>query len=67
MITIAVPLAIVAGALVVLGSSVRLITQYERGAVFRFGRIRPQTRGPGLALIPPVHTHRHGLVRVVSL
>jgi len=40
--------------LVLLGSSVRVVTQYERGVVFRFGRLRPETRGPGLVLIAPV-------------
>ena len=54
MITISVLIAIVGLALVLLGASVRVITQYERGVVFRFGRVRPQTRGPGLALIAPI-------------
>ncbi|HYH32705.1 MAG TPA: slipin family protein [Pseudonocardia sp.] len=35
-------------------ASVRVVRQYERGVVFRFGRVRPETRGPGLALIAPV-------------
>jgi regulator of protease activity HflC (stomatin/prohibitin superfamily) len=40
-------------ALLLAGASVRVITQYERGVVFRFGRVRPQLRPPGLvALIP---------------
>jgi regulator of protease activity HflC (stomatin/prohibitin superfamily) len=39
---------------VLAGSSVRIVTQYERGVVFRFGRVRPHTRGPGLALIAPI-------------
>jgi regulator of protease activity HflC (stomatin/prohibitin superfamily) len=47
-------IAIVTLALVLLGSSVRVVTQYERGVVFRFGRVRPHTRGPGLALIAPI-------------
>jgi regulator of protease activity HflC (stomatin/prohibitin superfamily) len=32
-----------------LGSSVRVITQFQRGVVFRFGKVRAETRGPGLA------------------
>ena len=59
MITISVLIAIVTVVLVLLGSSVRVITQYERGVVFRFGRVRPQTRGPGLALIAPVADRLH--------
>ncbi|MDN5919419.1 MAG: slipin family protein, partial [Pseudonocardia sp.] len=51
-ITIVVLIAI--AILVLVGSSTRVITQYERGIVFRFGRVLPRTRGPGLALIAPV-------------
>jgi regulator of protease activity HflC (stomatin/prohibitin superfamily) len=59
MITITVLLAILALALILLGSSVRIITQYERGVVFRFGRVLPETRGPGLALIAPIADRLH--------
>jgi regulator of protease activity HflC (stomatin/prohibitin superfamily) len=52
-ITIVVLAAIAVVILALVGSSVRIITQYERGIVFRFGRVRPDTRGPGLALIAP--------------
>ena len=34
--------------------SVRVVKQFERGVVFRFGRVRPAIRGPGLALLVPV-------------
>jgi regulator of protease activity HflC (stomatin/prohibitin superfamily) len=42
-------------AAVVLGVSAgaRVVKQYERGLVFRFGRVRPVVRGPGLALMVP--------------
>jgi regulator of protease activity HflC (stomatin/prohibitin superfamily) len=36
-----------------LASSVRIIKQFERGLIFRFGRIREGVRGPGLAVILP--------------
>ncbi len=42
-----------------LAASVRVVTQYERGVVFRFGRVRPETRGPGLALIVPIADRLH--------
>lgn len=54
MITLYLLIAVVAAVLVLLGSSVRVISQYERGVVFRFGRVRPETRGPGLALLAPI-------------
>jgi regulator of protease activity HflC (stomatin/prohibitin superfamily) len=38
---------------VLLGASVRVITQFERGVVFRFGRLRGEARDPGLTLIAP--------------
>jgi regulator of protease activity HflC (stomatin/prohibitin superfamily) len=33
--------------------SARVVKQYERGLVFRFGRVLPHMRGPGLTLIVP--------------
>src|SRR6201993_1412445 len=37
-----------------LSTSVRVVKQFERGVVFRFGRVQPAVRGPGLALLIPV-------------
>jgi len=37
-----------------LGASVRVVKQFERGVVFRFGRVQTGVRGPGLALLIPV-------------
>jgi regulator of protease activity HflC (stomatin/prohibitin superfamily) len=39
--------------LIAAGRSVRVIQQYEQGILFRFGRVLPETRGPGLTLIRP--------------
>ncbi|MGY1821748.1 slipin family protein [Geodermatophilus sp. SYSU D00079] len=48
-------LAVVAVLVVLLlGTSVRVVTQFERGIVFRFGRVLPELRGPGLTLLVPV-------------
>ncbi|WP_082469089.1 slipin family protein [Sciscionella sediminilitoris] len=46
------------GALIVLGlcalgASLRVVKQYERGLVFRFGRTLQRVRGPGLAVLIP--------------
>ncbi|MGH3276257.1 MAG: slipin family protein, partial [Streptosporangiaceae bacterium] len=35
------------------GRSVRVVQQYEQGIIFRFGRVLPGTRGPGLTLLRP--------------
>ncbi|MGQ0480375.1 MAG: SPFH domain-containing protein [Pseudonocardia sp.] len=39
--------------LTVTGASVRLVQQYQRGVVLRFGRLLPSVREPGLRLIIP--------------
>jgi regulator of protease activity HflC (stomatin/prohibitin superfamily) len=39
--------------LVAVTAGLRVVRQYERGVIFRFGRVRPVLRGPGLALILP--------------
>jgi regulator of protease activity HflC (stomatin/prohibitin superfamily) len=60
MITMYVLIAVLAlGGLLLLASSVRVITQFQRGVVLRFGRLRAATRGPGLALIAPFADHLH--------
>jgi regulator of protease activity HflC (stomatin/prohibitin superfamily) len=40
--------------LLLLAGSVRMVQQYERGVVLRFGRLRPGLREPGLQLIVPI-------------
>jgi regulator of protease activity HflC (stomatin/prohibitin superfamily) len=41
--------------LIVAATSVRIVRQYERGVVFRFGRVEPgTTRSPGIVLLRPV-------------
>jgi regulator of protease activity HflC (stomatin/prohibitin superfamily) len=37
----------------------RVVKQYERGLVFRFGRVLDQVRGPGLAVIVPFADRLH--------
>ena len=37
-----------------LGTNVRVVKQFERGVVFRFGRLQTGVRGPGLALLMPI-------------
>jgi regulator of protease activity HflC (stomatin/prohibitin superfamily) len=40
--------------LTLVGRSLRVVQQYERGLIFRFGKVLPETRGPGLTIIRPV-------------
>jgi regulator of protease activity HflC (stomatin/prohibitin superfamily) len=44
---------IVAGA-VVAGRSLKIVQQYEQALIFRFGKVLPGTRGPGLTVIRPI-------------
>jgi regulator of protease activity HflC (stomatin/prohibitin superfamily) len=46
-------LGVVAVGLAGLALSARIVKQYERGLVFRLGRVLDETRGPGLAMIVP--------------
>lgn len=52
-VLIPIVIAIFAG-LTLLASGFRVVNQYERGLVFRLGRVRPALRGPGLAVIVPL-------------
>lgn len=52
LIAIVVPIVLVA--LLLLGTGVRLVQQYEKGVVLRFGRLVPRLREPGFQLIVPL-------------
>src|SRR5580692_2562117 len=43
-----VPVAVV---VIYLLSSIKILAEYERGVVFRLGRVLPQPKGPGVVLI----------------
>ncbi len=45
---------VAAGGLILLGRSMKQVQQYEEGIVFRFGKVLPHTRPPGLTFIRPV-------------
>ena len=47
-------IAIVLGAVVVIPRAIRIVQQYEMGIVFRFGKVLPRTRGPGLTVLNPI-------------
>jgi regulator of protease activity HflC (stomatin/prohibitin superfamily) len=53
-VALLIVLAIIAGTAIVLaGLSIRVLREYERGVVFRLGRVTDQ-RGPGLIFLVPV-------------
>jgi regulator of protease activity HflC (stomatin/prohibitin superfamily) len=49
----AVVIVVILG-LIALGRSLRVIQQYEKGIVYRFGRVLPEPRGPGLTMLNPI-------------
>ena len=46
----------IAGAAVLwmLFTNIRVVKQYERGVVYRFGRVQPRVREPGLNFLIPI-------------
>ncbi|MCW2901478.1 MAG: putative rane protease [Streptosporangiaceae bacterium] len=61
-------LVVLAVVMVLVGSSLRVVTQFERGVVFRFGRLRGQTRRPGLTMIAPMADRLHKVnMQIVTL
>lgn len=53
---------------IIIAFGVRLVNQYERGVVFRLGRVRAQIKEPGLRLIIPiVDIMRKVDLRIVTL
>lgn len=55
-------------AAVLLAASIRVFKQYERGVIFRLGKLRDGARGPGLVLVIPIvdRVHRVSL-RIVTM
>ncbi len=57
-----IPVGVVVAVIVILAligliaaaRSFRVVQQYEKGIIYRFGRVLPEIRGPGLAFIRPV-------------
>jgi regulator of protease activity HflC (stomatin/prohibitin superfamily) len=45
---------VVLGILIGLGRSFKIVQQYEKGIVYRFGKVLPEVRGPGLSRIRPI-------------
>src|SRR6201984_3275203 len=45
---------VVLGILIGLGRSFKIVQQYEKGIVYRFGKVQPEVRGPGLNWIWPI-------------
>ncbi|EFL17966.1 slipin family protein [Streptomyces sp. C] len=61
-------IAAATGVAVYLGAAARVVKQYERGVVFRFGRLREGVRPPGFTMILPVADRLHKVnLQIVTL
>ncbi len=53
-ILLVILIILVIGGAVVAGRSLKVVQQYEQALIFRFGKVLPGTRGPGLTVIRPI-------------
>jgi regulator of protease activity HflC (stomatin/prohibitin superfamily) len=51
---IAIIVIIVVLGIIAAARSMKVIQQYEKGIIYRFGRVMPEIRGPGLTLMRPI-------------
>jgi regulator of protease activity HflC (stomatin/prohibitin superfamily) len=52
MINLSMPLFIIVGIVVIyILNSIKILREYERGVIFRLGRVLPKPKGPGLILV----------------
>jgi regulator of protease activity HflC (stomatin/prohibitin superfamily) len=52
-LVVIIVILVIAG-LIAAGRTFRVVQQYEKGIVYRFGRVLPEVRGPGLTYLRPV-------------
>lgn len=63
-----VAIVIIIIVLIIIANGVRIINQYERGVVFRLGKVRPEVKEAGLrVIIPIVDQMRKVSLRIVTL
>lgn len=59
---------LIAVAVIIAGNAVRIVNQYERGVVFRLGKVRKTIKDPGLRLIIPIIDRMRKIsLRIVTL
>jgi regulator of protease activity HflC (stomatin/prohibitin superfamily) len=46
--------AVVAAILFIMSSAIKVVKEYERGVIFRLGRVRGRAKGPGLFILIPI-------------
>src|SRR6185437_15884163 len=53
-ILLVILIILIIGGAVVAARSLKVVQQYEQALIFRFGKVLPGTRGPGLTVIRPI-------------
>jgi regulator of protease activity HflC (stomatin/prohibitin superfamily) len=53
-ILLVILIVLIIGGAVVAARSLKVVQQYEQALIFRFGKVLPGTRGPGLTVIRPI-------------
>ncbi len=66
------PISFMPIALVILGiyllSSIKILSEYQRGVIFRLGRLLPQAKGPGIVLVfAPVDRMVRVSLRIITM
>jgi len=46
-----IPLIVLVGVLLYLANSIKILAEYERGVIFRLGKLLPAAKGPGVILV----------------
>jgi len=55
-------------AIIIIANAIRIVNQYERGVVFRLGKVQGQVREPGLRLIIPIIDQMRKIsLRIITL
>jgi regulator of protease activity HflC (stomatin/prohibitin superfamily) len=52
-IVVVIVILVVAG-LIAAGRGIRIVQQYEKGIIYRWGKVLPEIRGPGFAVMNPI-------------
>jgi regulator of protease activity HflC (stomatin/prohibitin superfamily) len=53
-VIVVIVLVVVILGLVAAGRSIRIVQQFEKGIIYRFGRVLPEIKGPGVHLMNPI-------------
>src|SRR3989337_42669 len=53
-VTVIIVLAAILFVVIILANAIRIVKEYERGVIFRLGRVQGTAKGPGLFFLIPI-------------